>query len=169
MKKTGFTFIELIITLAIFLILATLSIPWWRHFIVEHRMDVFFNRVTNAIYVTRLTAISRGEMVSLCGSADLKSCDGNWQTGMITIISATKKVVRQYPGLALGYRLIWRSSLGLNISLNFTADGFTQGQQGTFYLCPPAGQSMARRVIVNRTGRLRVERARVYAVCFSSR
>ena len=77
---------------------------------------------------------------------------------------ATATIIRQYSLVSLDVRLIWRSSLSYNTALNFTAEGFTQGQQGTFYLCSVTG-STARRLIVNRSGRLRLERAPVYAAC----
>lgn len=167
MRHHGFTLFECLLTLLILFILLSVGISYWRHFITEQQLNALTSRLINAIYLTGAEAIKRDEVVSLCGSADGKSCDGNWRIGMVIVIPRTATIIRRYPVESSGYRLIWRSSLGDNMSLNFTADGFTQGQQGAFYLCGPTNELSARRIVINRSGRLRVERAPVYPLCSS--
>lgn len=166
MKKfTGFTVVEVMVTVFIFIVVASLSVPLWRHFLVDHRLSIILTELTGAVHFTQEEAISRARIVSLCGSANHKTCDGRWDAGLITMIPDMRKVLRHYPEILKGYHVVWRSNLGLDRSLNFTAGGLTQGQEGSFYICPPHGEAIADRLVVNRLGRLHAEHTPVYPSC----
>ena len=94
MKKiTGFTVVEMMVTVFIFIVLAALSVPLWEHFLVDHRLGMILTELTGAVHFTQEEAMSRAEIVSLCGSADHKTCDGRWDSGLITVIPETGQVL----------------------------------------------------------------------------
>ena len=79
----GLTLLELLFTLTIFLILTSITTPLWHHFIRRHQIDRGMNQLIQMIQLTRFEAMTRAELIRLCGSGDLKTCDGDWQHGMI--------------------------------------------------------------------------------------
>ena len=165
-KITGLTLLEFLVALSLFIILASMAFPFWHDFIVENRLTVLVDRVSMAIHFARSTAITRGQVVTFCGSADGQHCDGQWSRGQMVRVLGANTPLRHYSRLPSNYRLLWRSSLKQNDYLNFTAQGFTEGQQGTFYFCPTGldWQSSVR-LVITRSGRLRLNHAKVYASC----
>ncbi|EDR34944.1 putative fimT protein [Coxiella burnetii Q321] len=162
----GMTFLELLIALSLLLIFISLAVPAWQTFLAQERLAALINRLAAAIHFARSEAIKRHSVVTLCGSSDGQRCDGQWSKGQIVLASRAKAPLRYYGKYPRDYHLIWRSSLKKNTYLNFTGDGFTEGQQGTFYLCPPHNRKpMTWSLVVTRSGRLRVERAKVYSFC----
>lgn len=162
------TLLELLVALSLLLIFISMAVPVWHSFLVRGRVTALANRLVAAIHFARNEAIERNQTVTLCGSRDGLHCDGPWSQGQIIQLAATKHLLRYYKKYPSDYHLLWRSSLKKNNALNFTAEGFTQGQQGTFYLCPPSDEKQAAvALVVTRSGRLRRDRAKVYASCQS--
>ena len=160
----GVTLLEIIVSLVMLLILFCLFSPIWHEWLVASRVDAVVTRLSNAIVFSRHLAIHRGEPITLCGSDNRGDCNGRWNAGYV--IKTAHRVVRYYGKLPTGYQLIWRSSLSRDNYLQFTAEGFTDGQQGTFYVCPSKrDQQQTRGLVITRSGRLRYLPAKVYASC----
>ncbi len=122
------------------------------------------SQLARAIQYARHLAIDRALSVTLCSGVDKERCDGRWSDGYT--IRVLTRVERRYEGLPSGYQLRWRSSLSKDEALIFGPDGFTEGQQGTFTICPPASDAdEARGLVILRSGRLRFLGPRVYASC----
>ena len=152
----GFTLLELLLVLSVLLVLQCVAIPSFQHLLVENRIHLMISRVKTAVSLARTYAIQQQRIIRFCGSADQKRCDGRWARGQVITVAATGRVLQTYPRVLPGYRLIWRANFGRNGSLNFTPEGFTQGQQGTFYCCPsPHLLRYARGLVMLRSGRLR--------------
>lgn len=154
-RNDAFTLIELMLALFIFFILVLITTVSWSYFVAQYRVTAAENRLVNFIALAQAEAIRRGETVTLCGSGDLRHCDGQWQKNILVKLS-DETFIRSdsNPG-----HLIWQSSLNQNQILQFEPDGGTRGQQGAFYLCP------SHRLVINRRGRLRLEQATVYPAC----
>lgn len=164
----GITLLSMLITVSLFMLMSQLAISYWKHFIVSHQLHALIYRMIGAIELARHEAMHRALSVRLCGSADQKQCDGQWTQGVKISLKSREKFIRYYPALPLGYRLIWRSNFGRNLALDFTPEGFTDGQQGAFYLCPPRKSlSYAWRLVINESGRLRLAQVAVYPSCNS--
>ena len=81
---TGFTLIELIITLVIAGVLLTVAIPSIRTFLQDSRIVSQSNELVAALSFARSEAIKRYATVSLCASDDASDCtDTEWQDGWI--------------------------------------------------------------------------------------
>lgn len=84
-SETGFTLIELIVTVAIAAIVLGIGLPMMSSFARDTRMASRTNELVTALNYARTEAVERGEFVSLCPSSDEASCTGNtdWTVGWI--------------------------------------------------------------------------------------
>lgn len=86
----GFTILELIITVAVLVILATVALPNLRATLQNNRMTAQANQFLTAFQYARSEAIKRREPVSICPSSDGENCTGNWEDGWIVFVDDKK-------------------------------------------------------------------------------
>src|SRR5574343_230104 len=83
-KESGFTLIELMITVVILIILTSIALPDMRAFINSTRLSSSANDILADLALARSEAIKRGIPVSVCASSNGSSCTGgNWSDGHI--------------------------------------------------------------------------------------
>jgi len=89
-KNTGFTLLELIVTLAIVAILLTVGVPSLRTFIQGNQLISSTNELLSALHVARSEAIKSNGRVTVCESSNGTSCatTGDWKNGWIVFIDA---------------------------------------------------------------------------------
>lgn len=150
-STSGFTLLELLATLLILCLLVSVAIPTQQTFLRSHRSLSKMNQIAHALYIARSEAIKRNEKMILCASSDKKNCGKNWQDGQI-LVTSTGQLLRIFPSLPQGDRLIWNSSLGKDESVEWLPDGYTNGQRGTFYYCADQSANSRSLVLLN-TGR----------------
>lgn len=82
---SGFTLIELMVTIAIAAILMALAAPSFSATIASNRLSAQTNDLITALNAARSEAIRRGRRVTVCKSADGTSCAsaGDWSKGWI--------------------------------------------------------------------------------------
>lgn len=154
--QEGFTLLEIIVILVLLIVLFLIAIPCFRYLLEGNQITVWTNRFSSAIRFTRNAAISRGNIIILCGSSNQKSCDGQWNLGQIIIDQTHKEILRVLHVVPAGYDLTWYSSFGLNDELQFTPLGMTNGQQGRFCLKRNKTSPCLAQIIVMGTGRIRL-------------
>ncbi|MBT8119350.1 MAG: GspH/FimT family pseudopilin [Gammaproteobacteria bacterium] len=89
MKKfSGFTLIELMITLFIVGILLAVGVPSMKTFMQSNQLVASTNELISALHVARSEAIKLNARVSICESSDGKTCDttGSWKEGWIVFV-----------------------------------------------------------------------------------
>jgi type IV fimbrial biogenesis protein FimT len=89
-KNSGFTLIELMITMAIVAILLTVGVPSLKTFMQGNQLIAATNELVSALHVARSEAIKLNKKVTVCASADGKKCANSkdWAQGWIVFVDA---------------------------------------------------------------------------------
>jgi type IV fimbrial biogenesis protein FimT len=84
-KNTGFTLIELIVTVTIVAIFASIALPSFSQLIKSNRITVATNEFVSTTMFVRSEALKRSRDVSVCTTANQTSCSGgtDFSTGWI--------------------------------------------------------------------------------------
>lgn len=168
----GFTFLELLVALAIGGLLLILALPGYHTAIADLELRDRVTALTNALAFARGEALKRGARVDVCPSADGTHCadDGRWERGWITFADLDgdgdrgddEPVVRVEP--ASQPRISVRGNRPVRDYVSYTGFGHTRMangalQMGTFTICR-AGRNAVEVVLAN-GGRVRVARTTV--------
>lgn len=182
-KYSGFTLIELMITLFIVGILLTVGVPSLRSFMQSNQLVASTNELISALHVARSEAIKLNSRVSICSSSNGTSCSGSnsWRNGWIVFVDAdgdlagtgavctaigTDCLLRVHDGF--NDNLLQVAGLDSNAaaitSFTFTGRGLPRAvngssQSGVFSVCSLDGGGAtinSRAVVLSLSGRVRV-------------
>lgn len=160
-RPGGVTLIELVVTLSIVGILASLAAPGFANLLADSARTAAVNDLVHAIFLARSEAIRRSRIVSLCPSADGRTCarQYDWTQGWIVFVneSAEEPAVRGEDEPVLNVYQGWRRGRITSNRLSYSFRPYTQGVvNGTIVFCDSRGSEHARAIIVSHTGRPRV-------------
>ncbi len=141
-RQSGFTLVELMITLAVMAIIASVAIPGFQAIITTNRLASQANDLVAALNYARSEAVKRRQTVTVTSN------DGNnWSSGWI-ITDAGGTTLRVYD--ALGGNLALTAT---DNTVQYLASGFTANAAAvTFDLCINSGEP-GRQIEVSPTGR----------------
>ncbi|MGB5325826.1 MAG: GspH/FimT family protein [Pseudomonadales bacterium] len=160
--RTGYSLLELLITLLLVAIIASFATPTLRTFVDSARADAFQESLRKAIYRTRSTAIFNKKIVSLCPYSE-DGCGTNWEDGLMIFtdennngkIDTGDELLERFYIEKAGYSISWRASARKNF-LRFSPSGMARAF-GRFTICNSSNDlRLARTIVVNRQGRLRL-------------
>ena len=173
-KLTGFTLVELLVTITVVAVLATLGLPAFNGFIQNNRTISTSNSFLKALTVARSEAAKRNRPVTICTSADGQNClvgaaATQWENGWLVfadtdndgIVDVNEDVVLANPGLAANFTLrdaTPGSVFGSNFTFGPTGEtGITIPPGDVFRLCRPDGDiTTSRNIVLNNVGRARI-------------
>lgn len=92
MKKSGFTLVEMLITISISAILLAVALPSFKNTINSSNMVSNTNGMIGAFNYARIEAIKRGESVNVA-----QFVDGDWTKGIEVKVKGTSEVLRFWP------------------------------------------------------------------------
>ncbi len=91
-KQSGFTLIELVITIAIISILLVVGVPSLKTFMQGNQLVATSNDLVSALHIARSEAVRLESRVTICESDNGTSClspgTGNWKNGWIVFVDA---------------------------------------------------------------------------------
>lgn len=141
LAASGFTLIELMVTIAVLAIVAVLAAPSFGNLIDRSRLTASANEVVGALQTARMEAVRRNTSVVLCPSTDGATCDGaDWQrlivfsddNGNEAVDAATDIVVRDVIVATGNIQVTPTSNVATTNRIRFGADGFARvGSAGT--------------------------------------
>jgi type IV fimbrial biogenesis protein FimT len=147
MMQSGFTLLELMVTVSLLAVLLGLAVPAFQSAALSSQLRAAANDLVSSAYLARSEAIKRNTVVTLCVSADGVSCgSGNWEQGWIIQSGTTlKRQSAAPPGLQI--------TAGGVTSLSFQPTG-AGATPAVFTVCRthPAG-NQERVVTIDATGR----------------
>lgn len=85
-KSSGFTLIELMITLAVAAIVLLVAVPSFDNLMEKNRVEAVQKDLARDIAFARQAAATRNTFVSICKSSNGTSCGGNWKQGWIIYV-----------------------------------------------------------------------------------
>lgn len=151
--KNGFSLLEMLVTMSIILILLSLTIPSQKNRLVKSRADIMRLQLLRAIHFTQIDAITKKELVTLCQSADQKTCSGHWKDGYIML--ANKKVIDVFVNPVNQGELYWRAFPANQAQLDYLPSGMLRAENGTFWYCLSDEKNPSWAIVVSQSGRAR--------------
>ena len=185
-KNSGFTLVELMVTLVIVGIIAVVGGPSIKTFIQNSELVSSSNELVSALHIARSEAIKLNSRVTICESSDGATCatTGNWEDGWIVFVDAdglldgtgaactatgTDCLLRVHDGFddnALTITGVDSNTVTIS-SFTFSSRGLPKtsngvSQSGTFSVCSPSG---SRAVILGLSGRVRISDNSAVVTC----
>lgn len=90
--KNGFTFVELIISIAILVILISVAVPSLQSLYLSYHTNSAFDKFQQALNYSRAQAISYGNDISICPIENNK-CTNQWQSGYSLFIGTGSSTI----------------------------------------------------------------------------
>jgi type IV fimbrial biogenesis protein FimT len=149
----GLTLPELLITLCLLAIIASIAMPSLNQHVHSNRQENLRHSLLSHLKATRSDAISGNQRVELCGSSNGQRCDHQWSEGWLMRDPITQTVLRfsAQPGRD---HLRWPGAGQANQTIVFQANGTMASSNGRFVLCS-AERRVVWQLVINRQGRIR--------------
>ena len=153
-RQAGLTLIELIMTIAVFVVVVSTAGPALQKVLSSNRTVSQVNTLLGDLNFTRSEAIKRGEQVTICQSSNQSSCTSSkdeWHKGWI-VKDASGALLRVHGALRGGTTLKFNHD-----KLSYKGDGTATGLvTGTFTFCDSSsGTRPGKALKVSATGRVR--------------
>jgi len=160
---SGFTLIELMISISILSILTAIAYPNLNAFLSQMRVDNEISVLHRLLFSARNAAINNALPVTVCPLNDLNQCTTQWQNEISVFIDLNKNntydptnneiLLRTKPAIRKDDKLqygLWRSRI------IYAPTGRTSGwgSNGTFKYCPKGYPEKSRAIRIATSGRL---------------
>jgi type IV fimbrial biogenesis protein FimT len=165
-KNSGFTLLELLITVALISILAAFAIPSMRSFSQNDRLTTNINTMIGHLAYARSEAVKRHAQVSICISNDTVGCTGgNWEDGWIVYVDADANGTFDAATLnedilrvnqALDGNNTLAPTAAYTTQVTYDNRGFVTATGG-FLLCDDRTGAFGKTITISNTGRVRFQ------------
>lgn len=159
----AFTLVELLVTLAVFSILALAAIPAFNGYVINNRIVTDTNNFVGALNLARNEAMKRRADISICRSTDGVTCattTGTWNQGWLVFantnndspaqVDTGEEIIHLYSALSNSIT----SSASVADYITFNSSGYSNAQ-GQFIMCDKnASTDTSRSISINRIGRI---------------
>ena len=160
-SQSGFNIIELMVTMAIVTIMATVAIPSFMTMSQDNRLAMRHNDFLGTLNLARNEAVTRSRSVTICKWGINDDCNGQeWEDGWIVFVDINRntmvdsnEIIRVYPPLTNNNTL--RGSNTAANQIVFNPQGMLPAI-GKLTFCDSRGANHARGLILSRSGQARV-------------
>ncbi|MGE8501067.1 MAG: GspH/FimT family pseudopilin [Pseudomonas sp.] len=150
-QQKALSLLELLISLAVITALLSIAPPSYSHLVERSREQSVRDELFSHLHFTRAQAISTRRAHILCGSADGKTCTGDWQHSWLVLRQHDQYVLREFTPDKQP-NLCWRGFGGNQVL--FRADGMSSSSNGRFSFC--RRQQILWQIVINRQGRFKM-------------
>lgn len=124
-RETGFTVVELAITLAVLAIVLAIGLPSMRDLITSNRLSGTTNEMLSLVQLAKIEAVRRNATVDLCPSTNGTTCGGtNWTRVIVFSNGANQGVIRELQASPRLNVNVSTNISGFNSRIRFRPDGF---------------------------------------------
>lgn len=170
-RQSGFTLVELLVTLAAATVLISIAAPSFKTTIQNGRLVTQANDLLGALVFARSEAVSTSSNVTVCSSTDQSTCSSSvsWASGWIIckepaanaapfscsgVTSSANGLLRVHEAITGGNTVTNDSGLK---AITFTSTGAINGVSGLYFdVCDSRQASFGRAVYVYPSGQARV-------------
>ena len=157
----GFTLYELLLTVALIAILASISVPSFSATLARAHQASELNSLFHAIHLARKESIRRRQVMTVCASSDGQSCldDRDWSSGWILFNNRDRD---SPPQVDAGESVILSHTVDDSVRITANRRAFTlratfrRATNGTLVACDRQGRVPPRALVISYTGRPRV-------------
>ena len=161
-SASGFTLIELMVTLGVAAILLAIAVPSFQTVFNSNRVIAVTNDYITALNYARSQAVKGGAITTLCMSNNGSSCTGNtgWSNGWIVWSDLNSNGVMDTGELMQSHGAINAGDVamgGTQSSFSFNGLGALTTTTGgdTFNICTPSELSISNTITIDPSGHLR--------------
>lgn len=162
--ESGFTLLELLITLLLVGIIAAWGLPNFQALGERTAQTSEVNRLQSAFSLARNAAISQRSEITVCPAAEgRKACDNEW-SGELIIVRGDKtdsvqaddilRIIPAQENTQVSYSRGWTR-------IRYNSMGYTSGFNGSFTICSGGSvdRPQGKRLVLSQLGRLRIDEA----------
>jgi len=166
-KNSGFTLVEMLLTVAVISIVMAFALPSMRAFSQNDRLTTNVNSMVGHLAYARSEAVKRSQQVSVCVSNNTEtpapSCTGgSWEDGWLVYIDADASntfdaneiVIKAHAPLTGDNRL---TPTALGVQITYNNRGFLASSTGSMQLCDARNGPHGKTLTLTATGRVRLE------------
>jgi len=166
-KNSGFTLLELILTLTLISVVTAFAIPSMTTFSKNDRLTTNINSMVGHLAYARSEAVKRSQQVSLCVSNNTDtpnpSCTGGgWEDGWIVYIDAdasdtfdANETIIKAHGPFTGNNAVTINNVGTQVT--YDNRGYLASNIGSLQLCDERNGPHGKTINFSMTGRVRME------------
>jgi len=156
----GFTLIELMVSVSVTSILATIALPNFSEFIIKMRVDNEISHLHRMLLITRNAAINSGQKAIICPLDNNSQCSTQWQNELSVFIDvnnnkmldANENVIKIRAAITIEDKLVYGKG---RTKITFKPTGQLSGlANGTFRYCPQNYKNHSRGIVIARSGRV---------------
>lgn len=171
-SMSGFTLVELLVTLAVITIVLTVAAPGFADLMRRNEASTLVNDFVYALRLARSESVTEGMPTAVCASSNMASCAGNndWETGWLVFqdpngdgdcTNAGDGVCDDDGGDVLLAHdpdqedfTFFANGTPQYGDVGYDANGYAMNQQSTFTLCDDRGRADARGVQLTSGGQI---------------
>lgn len=166
-KEHAFTLVELVVTIAILAIIATLAVPSYLNFRARQELSNVTAMIHQLTQAAKSNAVTYHSIIVICSSTDrIKCTDNKWNTGAIMFSDLnnnenvdSNEIIHTALDTNLRYgSLRWNGGFASNTEITFQSDtGLPRGASGSFSYCSQHDSSLDRKFVLSKMGHIRIE------------